>query len=294
MTNLSFQPFLSFLRGACAILALAFTIFAFDAHAEKLVVLNSDNNNSNYAKGLLRLILPKTGHDYEIDPSAENSTTARVVEELNSGQLDICWFATSPDNETNMLPIRFPLYRGLLGFRVLMIHRGDQSKFDNINTLDDLKRVTLGQGFDWPDTQILEANGLNVVKVTKYDNIFYMLDGGRFDAFPRGVQEPWAEIESRPDLELTVEKHLLLSYTSPYYFFVQKNNRALAATLEKGLRAALADGSFAHYFFNDPTVKDVLQKANLKSRHIINLRNPLLPENTPVDDKQLWLDPLSL
>ena len=49
-----------------------------------------------------------------------------------------------------------------------------------------------------------------------------MLEGGRYDYFPRGVHEPWSEITARPHLPLTVEKHILVKYPMPAYLFVNK------------------------------------------------------------------------
>jgi hypothetical protein len=175
-----------------------------------------------------------------------------------------------------------------------MIKEGTQNKFNGIKNLNDLKRVSIAQGRFWADTQILEANGVKVLKVTQYNSLFYMLDGDRYDAFPRGVHEPWDEMPRWPDLELGVEQNLMLSYISPFYFFVNKNNQKLAETVETGLRMAIADGSFENYFLNDPTIKAVLAKANVKERHVIKLNNPLLPEKTPIDDESLWFNPYAL
>ncbi len=86
----------------------------------------------------------------------------------------------------------------------------------------------------------------------------------------------------------------MLIYPNPFYFFVNKSNTELAKNIEKGLRIAIEDGSFEQYFMNDPTVKDVIANANLKSRTAIKLQNPTLPKMTPLDDKSLWFDPFSL
>lgn len=247
-----------------------------------------------YAKGLLKLALSKVPETYEWEESTPNTTESRLVQMLEDGQLDIVWYASTEELETRLQPIRIPMYRGLLGYRVLMIKSGTQHEFNHIKTLEDLQEISLGQGRFWADTAVLEANGLNVVKVLKYEGLFYMLDGDRFDAFPRGVHEPWAEIENRPELALEVEKNLLIAYTNPFYFFVSRANPELAKNLEEGLRIAIEDGSFTEYFFSDPTVQDVVNKANLESRTIIRLENPSLPKATPLDEKHLWFDPIEL
>lgn len=285
-------PFLSLKRILSFTLLLV--IYSAPTYGVTIKLVESTNNNSDYAIGLLKLALSKSSTPYQFEETIEPTTTARLVEMLNKGTLDVFWVVTNREWEEKMLPIRVPLYRGLLGYRVLMIRKGNQGKFDGIQTISDLNRISIGQGRSWADTDILESNGINVVKATKYDSLFHMLDGKRFDAFPRGIQEPWAEIQSRPDLALEVEKNLLIAYTSPYYLFVQKNNIELAREIESGLMTAIEDGSFEEYFFNYPTIKDILKKANLNSRTVIHLNNPLLPEATPLDKKELWLDPYSI
>lgn len=263
-------------------------------HAEPLRMVQGNNSLESYAKGLLKLALSKVPTQYDWQEPVPNASEERMVSLLIDKQLDVVWYATTKDLEERLQPIRICIFRGLLGYRVLLIKSGTQSKFDGMKNLEDLKRVSFGQGRFWADTNVLVANNLNVVKVLKYEGLFHMLDGGRFDAFPRGAHEPWSEMQRYPKLALEVEKNLLLSYTNPFYFFVNKANTQLANDIERGLRIAMEDGSLNEYFLNDPTVKDVIAKANLKSRTLIKMDNPGLPEKTPVNDKSLWLDPYTL
>lgn len=265
-----------------------------ESQAKPLRMVAGDGSIPTYAKGLLKLALSKIPEKYEWDDSTATNTEARIIQMVTENQLDICWYATTNEFEERMLPIRIPMYRGLLGYRVLMIKKGTQSKFDGMRTIDDLKRVSMASGRFWADTDVLVANNLNVVKVLKYDGMFFMLDGDRFDAFPRGAHEPWSEMKRYPQLNLEVEKNILMVYPNPFYFFVNKSNTELARNVEKGLRIAIEDGSFERYFLSDPTVQDVIKNANLKNRTVINLKNPTLPKNTPLDDKSLWFDPFSL
>jgi hypothetical protein len=282
------------LASHCAIAVLFCMLFTtLQAQATPVRVVEGNNGIERYAKGLLKLALSKSSKKYEIQDDIQNVSEERVVSMLMDNKMEVVWYATTKDLEERLLPIRICIYRGLLGYRVLMIKKGTQHKFDGINNLADLRRISVGQGRFWADTDVLTANNLNVVKVLKYEGLFYMLDGDRFDAFPRGVHEPWGEMERYPDLALDVEKNLLISYINPFYFFVNKTNTALAEEIERGLRIAIADGSFNEYFLSDPTVKDVMDKANLTSRTLIKLDNPGLPEKTPVDDPSLWFDPYS-
>jgi len=260
--------------------------------AETLRMVDGKDGVASYAKGVLRIILEKLPDQYEWEESTSGDITeARVAQMLIDDQLDIGWFSTTNDLEQRLHPIRIPIYKGLFGYRIFMIKEGNQHKFEGISSLTEIKNVSIGQGRTWADTAIMEANGIDVVKVSKYHSLFYMLDGDRFDAFPRGVHEPWYEMERYPDLALTVEDHLMLRYVNPYYLFVSKDRSELAAKLERGYQMAIEDGSFDEYFYNDPTVKNVIEKAKLSQRTVLPLKNPLLPKNTPVDDKKLWFDP---
>jgi len=281
-------------RLALAGLISGMLLFSLSAQAKPLRMVTSNDGIPKYAKGLLKLALSKVPEQYEWEETGAGGTESRNIKMLEDGEIDVVWYATTNDFEELMLPIRICIFKGLLGYRVLMIKKGNQHKFNGIRTIEDLRSISLGQGRMWADTDVLVANRLNVVKVMKYDGLFFMLDGDRFDAFPRGVHEPWTEIAGRPTLQLDVEEKLLLAYTNPFYFFVKKSNTELARNIEKGLRIAIEDGSFDDYFLNDPTVKAALEKANLKNRIIIPLQNPSLPKLTPVDDKSLWLDPYSL
>jgi hypothetical protein len=245
---------------------------------------------------MLTLALARSNTQYDIVPDADGDqrTQGRYIEDLRAGRIDVMWAASDASIEELVPPVRIPLLKGLLGHRIFLIHKNSQHKFDAVNTLDDLKKLKLGQGTTWADTQILESNGLTVVKTQKYDNLFYMLDGDRFDAFPRGVQEPWGEVNKFPGLELAIEKRLMLVYKMPFYLFVAPGNKILAQDIETGFNAMIADGSFDHEFLNDPSIKKVIELADLKNRKVFYLDNPALPKSTPVDRSELWLDINSL
>jgi len=263
---------------------------------ETLIHVNdSSDPNGPYAVKMIQLALKHIDKKYKLVVTKEPFSQVKIMEEVTNGKLDAFWNSSNADKENDYIPVRIPLYKGLLGNRIFIIHKDNQAKFDNIKTLDDLKSITIGQGKTWADTKILESNGLNVVKANKYESLFLMVDGGRFDAFSRGVHEPFGELANHPNLkDLTVEKHLMLVYRMPFYLFVSKENKTLAKDLEAGLNAAIADGSFDQVFFSDPAVQDVMAKADMKNRRAIYLDNPTLSKETPLDRKELWFDPKSI
>ena len=266
--------------------------------ANDLVIRVNDNGtdpNAAYSLKMIQLAIDHIDTKYKIEVVRDNFSQTRVNEEVRTnGVLNMVWASSEATIESELHPIRICLYKGLLGYRIFIINKSNQYKFDQVNSLDDLRKLTVGQGKTWADTKILQANGFKVIAATKYPNLFYMLDGGRFDAFPRGVHEPFGELAQRPELkDLTVEKKLMISYRMPFYLFTSNENKKLAADINLGLERAIADGSFDQLFYNDPNVKDVLAKANMKERKVFYIDNPLLSKETPLDRAELWFDPKS-
>ena len=277
---------------ARALLSGVLLSLALGAQAQQVLrTMPVTSDIDKYTIKIVELALARVDTRYKVQIDADQTRTqARYIEDVNAGKVDLMWAATDENFEKVLLPVRIPLLKGLLGHRIFLIHKNDQYKFDQVNTLEDLKRLKLGQGTTWADTKILESNGLSVVKTNKYESLLYMLDGGRFDAFPRGIQEPWTEVNKIPGLQLAVEKRIMLVYKMPFYLFVARDNRKLARDLEEGLNSIIADGTFDQVFFADPSIRKAVELADLKNRKVFYLDNPNLPPETPTNRPELWLD----
>jgi hypothetical protein len=256
---------------------------------------NTYREQASYFITLLKMSLDKTkgsSGGYIIKYYEDYMPEKRIVQSLKGGKLlNLAWMMTSEEREKDLLPVRIPLLKGLLGYRVFIINKEDQWIFSEIKTLGGLKGLVAGQGRDWPDTIILRSNGLKVNTAIRYESLFDMLERKRFDYFPRGINEPWSEIRQRPHQNFMVEEELLLRYKAPVYFFTGKDNKEIVDRIEKGLRIMINDGSFDEVFFNHSIIKDILRKGNIKKRKIFDIKNPLLTPDTPVDEKKLWYSP---
>ena len=276
------------------LLMLLLATLSLSSQADTLRYNKGQDPNADYCVEMLKLALSKIGSNHQLEPIYGEMTQTRQVEDVKNGKLEVMWAGTSKELEDEVEPVRVPLFKGLLGHRFLIIRKGDQARFNNVKDINDLRNIALGQGTAWIDTKVLEANQLNVVKTMKYQNLFYMLDGSRFDAFPRAVFEPFNEIASRPELPLAVEERLMLVYKMDFYLFVNKQNKKLARDLERGLDMAIADGSFDKIFMSSPLVQEAISKGNLKNRIVIPLDNPFNSPETPIDRAEYWIDPKSL
>ena len=278
---------------ACLLLALLLQAAPARAQTRVLVYPRAEgigDRRDDYPVDLLTLALSKAGRRDELQASAFFMLQARSIRELELGRgLDIIWTMTSAEREESLLPIRVPIDRGLLGWRLLMVRQDNLARFSHAHRLSDLQDLRAGLGADWPDTAILRKAGLTVDESARYGDLFLKLAAGRIDYFPRGVNEVWGELQARKEAGLTVEPRLALHYPTAMYFFVNKRDTALAADITRGLEKALHDGSFEalfqRYFGGD------IQRAKLGERQILELKNPLLPAETPLGDAKLWYHP---
>lgn len=245
-----------------------------------------------YRIALLRLALDETQDrdgSYVLQGLQEEVSQARGLRMLADGEVDVAFLPTDGRRERRFLPVRIPILRGLLGYRVLLIRRGTEHRFDSISSLQDLAKLKAGFGSQWADLAILRFNGLPVDAESNYETLFRMLARGRFDYFPRGVNEAWHELDSHPGLQgqIAVDAHLALYYPYPVYFFVNRENQALADRLRRGLEAALADGSFKALFlkYNEADI----QRAQMAQRMLLVMQNPFLPPTTSPVDTHWWL-----
>jgi ABC-type amino acid transport substrate-binding protein len=249
-----------------------------------------------YPLALLTEALKRTPGRYELQPTPVPMAQSRALLaiEHDSKSVQIMWTMTSREREEHLLPIRIPIYRGLIGWRVLLQRSRDSEQLVTVNSLKDLQRYTFGQRHDWPDTALLRANGLTVVTSQNYQGLFQMLAAKRFDLFPREVVVAWQEQAHavQSGLDLSIDSHLLLHYPTAFYFFTSHQRPDLAADIERGLEEMIADGSFQRLF--EQYLGSTLRQANLAQRQIIELENPNLPPATPFARKELWFQPQEL
>jgi ABC-type amino acid transport substrate-binding protein len=258
-----------------------------------------DNSQRNqYAWQLLAKALEHTTATYgpfTLGPSSVAEEHPNVNSLLNAiGGVNVSVSAAPMNLPDKIIPVRFPIDRGMLGFRVLEIREGDQGRFDAIANLEDLKAVRIcSRGF-WGDTAIMRGAGLTVVAGDSFEGLFKMLGAGRCDAVTRGYGEAIREMTERPwgNAAVAIERHVLLHYPMPVYFWFRNtpDGRQRAVRVEAGLRTMQADGSFEAFFRQE--FAETIAKIEHDRRRVIDLDNPLLGDQEPLKDERLWYRPV--
>lgn len=233
--------------------------------------------DSEYQLKLLELALDRAGQPYKLKRVDLNLNQFTLQQELRKGKtINVFWMGTSSALESALIPVPIPLFRGLEGLRLSFIHSDAQEKFNQVNTLTDLKQLKAAQGVGWADNKILEQAGI-ATYAGRYSNLFRLInDGDKLDFFPRGLVEIFAE---RRELaaqypNLAIEQHLLIRYPFAEFFFVSPESPKLAKAIQTGLERAYADGSFMTFFHENPRIREALASANLEQRVTISLPNP--------------------
>ena len=246
-------------------------------------------------KTALEKTLEKYG-PYEMKPS-EFMTEKRQAHELRNatGKLTVMYLSTTPDFETNLIPIRIPVDKNLGGYCIFLIRKENQGKFTAVKSLDDLRKFTYGLGLGWVDVDILKSNNFRVVTGSNYDGLFEMLVNRRFDVFLRAAVEITGEYDDRkgkmPDLH--IEENIVFYYPLPMYFWFPKTDegKQLAARAEEGMWMMIKDGTYDKIF--DKYQRQKVERLNLKNRVLFKINNPFLGPETPLNDKRLWFDPVT-
>ncbi len=221
-------------------------------------------------------------------------TEDRQIKELakKDNKLSIMIRETSRGLEDKFIPVRIPIDKNLIGYRVLLITKNNKDLFKNVNSIEDFKKITMGQGAGWGDVDILQKAGFQVSTQVYYDKIFEGLVKGEYQAFPRAATEIINEYEKRKLKmpELMIEENLLLYYPLPTYFWFSNSERGkkLAARAQEGMETIVANGTLEKLF--DQYYKGDIAALKLKKRKAFKIANPHLPTDTPFQDKRLWVD----
>ena len=253
--------------------------------------IDDSDARAQYPIALLKLALDKTGVNYELRPSDRILLTGKAMRQLRENrEVNVVWSMTDSQREKELTPIRIPIAKGLIGLRVFVINENKKTKFDDVLSLTDMRKLIPIQGEEWPDTKILQANGFNVFTVPEFREAYDMIKQGKGDFFPRSVMEVDAELEVEGRRNnLYLEPSMALYYPTAMYYFVSSSNKTLANLIETGLNRAIEDGSFDALF--ESTYAPILASLGVNERKIFTLENPLLPIETPLTNSALWYKP---
>lgn len=172
-----------------------------------------------------------------------------------------------------LIRVTVPLLNGFMGYRILLIRKEDQPRFQSIKTLEDLTRLPMGFGKGW-EGHVYKYNGFTVAEPLTMDSLLKMLAGKRYFFVPLSAIEidDHYEIEGTKVDNLVPEQSLLLYMPMPVYFYVSPEYPELAERLTLGMERARANGQMDAIF--DAHFGARLKRLGMAKRTLIELSNP--------------------
>lgn len=255
-----------------------------------------DDGLHNYYIDLLNMVLELTSDEYgpyELNP-VFNTTFARAKQIARTNAMDNFLFETSYSKKVHsdfeFVPL--PIDLGILSYRVCFARRELLPSLAKVGSMAELKRYSIGQGRDWLDVGVLQANGFKVVELNNYLTLFPSVARGRFDLFCRSVHEILPEWRMHKNIEnLVVEESFALYYPFPRFFWTNAKNKALIQRLSKGLKMALEDGAVLDLSLRHH--KESIEFSKLSSRKLFKLHNPQL-DGLNLEIEKYFYDPYQL
>ena len=228
-----------------------------------------------YAFQLLKAALEASGRPHTLRLTQEPLPSMRAFRNLQSGAFNVMDTGAAPNVALKARILPFPLDLGLSGYRQMLVRRDRVAQLRGLGELRDLKRLSFGQGPDWVDAYVLRAAGLRVVEA-EFMSLFRMLEAGRFDAFPLGVDEAALQLERNHQVapSAVVLDEWGLHYRFARVFAVRQGDDTLFETLHEGLSRIHASGRARAILARDAQIGPVLDGRRKLPAQVIEIANP--------------------
>jgi hypothetical protein len=289
----------------CGILqAISFAAFAQDVESQPMVVRYASPPGHAFLHvykvelitRALDITRPEFGDYQLIEFNGDNPNDQRRVIMINEGKLvNLLWAPSgSIVTKAEVIEIPYDVLHGLLGYRVCLQNAKAPSVLGGVNNLEDLQKIRIGQGEEWPDINIYEANQIKPVLAPTLRSLFEMLGYKRFDCLPFGANEATYIVQQKKDRYpfLILDDQLLIYYDLKIQFYVSKRYPEIAKRLTLGIKKLQETGEWDSLFRKYHAAD--LKALNLKKRRVICLKSPYVDSanqcEEPIPYPDEWTD----
>lgn len=280
--------------------ALLLACAAFDVRAVDAVIFDRAASSADlrreYSKALLQQVMERTVPEfgpYTIEFADAHMERPRLLEALKDGKLiNVTAYPADAKWLKALRAVPVPTDMGLQSWRIALIDSKNQDRMRKLALPEGLKEMTAGVGSVWVTRASLQDNGYHYVTGSNYIGLFDMLIAGRFDYFPRGVNEVFQEYDLRKQAfpQLAIEDSILLHDNIPSMFFVSPKNPRLYRRIRTGMESLLKDGTLERFALEHH--RGYLRRAKLCNRRRIDLPNKDI-DPALLARRELWLDPFN-
>lgn len=228
---------------------------------------------------LLGAALNASGHPHTVRVSATRLPSMRALLELKGGGINVMDTGAAPKVAERARILPFPLDLGLSGYRFMLVRRDQLDRLRTLRQIEELRKLTFGQGPDWVDAGILRAAGLKVHEA-EFLQLFRMLEAGRFDAFPLGADEAGLLLDRFGHLapSAVLLDDWCLHYRFARVFAVRHDTPLLGDALQEGLSRIFANGEARAVLARDPHMGPLIEGRKRLPAQILEIDNTLWTE----------------
>lgn len=274
------------LRARCwgAALLSLFCLHSYGADTPMVVRVEAASARDNpvvaYRIELAQKALNASGKHYTIEscnfPAGQTSDARARDSVRNQHYCDV--IATSAggkaSRELSIVPV--PLYLGGGGYRVFMANQHGHDRAAKVRSLAELRKLSIGSGPDWIDSNIMLDSGLNLVQA-EYIHLFSMLAIKRFDLLTRAIYEVTGEFRNI-GLEdgIVLEPRLMLHYPNDLFFYVAPERKDLQEDLYKGMKILYCNGELQRHISQHYSTRSMRTLVRPERRLVFELPNKYL------------------
>lgn len=279
-------------------LATVFWLVCGYVHAVDQAILDRAASTSDfraeYTKELLIEVLERTVPQfgpYIFTQGTTHMERGRLLWALKQGRLaNVTSVPADSMYLHRALAVDIPIDMGMQNWRIALVDQRRAGLVAGAAMEGRLPALVAGVGTGWVTERVFTSNGYRYVSGGNYDGLFDMLQAGRFDYFPRGVQEIFQEFDVRREKfrNLAVDESFLMHVNLPTLFFVSPAEPRLHQRIQAGMEAMLKDGSLERFVLKHFRI--ALLRAKLCRRNRIDLVNKDLLSTFRVRSEAL-LDP---
>ena len=233
---------------------------------------------------ILELALKKSGVAYDLDMSNHYYRPGNNAQQFRKygAEGNIRVFDSNIDLETELFPVRVPIFLGLRSYLRLWVREDNVEELSGIKTLEDLQKYVILQGPRWLSIPILEAENIEV-RTGAFVNLPRMLAQGRADIYLfSAMGQDFLASENNKDLPLLALPNVSVRIQKAQYFYLDEYSKDLHSAIYNGLKVAFEDGSLQDYIRTSPLISSGYDWIKKEDFDVIDIDNPNLTKETRI------------
>lgn len=147
-----------------------------------------------------------------------------------------------PNATTAIINIEIPFLSNALGLRIFLMRNNNIETFNQVETLDDLRKFKAGIGHTWAEKTIFNAQKIPFEEALLISSLLPMLEKQRFDYLAISALDDTESMGLSKQSNIQAINNLMLYYPIPVRLYISGKYSKLAARLKMGLDRFIENG----------------------------------------------------